>query len=342
MNIAKRHLVLVGLSRDAAKSIREAVGTHGTVYHVAANPLEAMRLVDEIEPSVVLSAEDLSDGDGFDLCEKIKKGARAQSIGFMILTSSAASYNHGKGMLAGVDRYLETSAPEDILSEAVLELAEKTEKQQPLYARRGNQAADAPSEKKDTSELILSNQQYDQGQKATFYNVNAKTLDARAGESTPGSPLYHGYGDDESATAMKVEHDPLITHGIDDLVPETEPVETATSKEAYADPLDVFFADEEETSVGGLPKSLAPTADLSHLAVKKAPPPDLAVASVVQDNVSRMGPQIAELVTRGVDDWLQSVMGRRVDEALRSDARKTLSALILRTVDQAIRRSIKD
>jgi len=339
MNIAKRHLLLVGLSHEVTMRIREAVGTHGTVYHDAPNQLEAMRLIDDLEPSVVVTAERFADGDGFILCEKIKKASRNRAIGVMLMTASTATFNHGKAMLAGIDQYLENQAPEDVLSEAVLELAEKMEKRQPLHTRRGNRLSDAPSEKSDTSELILSTEQYDSGQRATFYNIHPKTIQTATTEPTIGPDLYHGYGD-EAPQPETMERDPLITHGIDSLEGTTGEAPKHGHNESYADPLEDFFANKEDAQAGALPKALAPNADFSFLEPKAGAP--LTVETPVHDAVSRLGPQIAEVVTRSVEDWLESVMGRRVDGALRIEARQTLSALIVRTVDQAIRVTLKE
>ncbi len=340
MNIARRHLVLVGLKTDMVNRIRNAVGTHGTEYHVAKDQFEALGLVEKFEPSVVITAERLLDGDAFMLCERIKKDQRNRGVAVVVLTLPGTAYNHGKGALAGVDYNLESSAQEDLLSDAILDLAEKTEKSYPLYARRGNRMADAPSAYNDASELILSDRQYDAEKRETFFQVNPKSIETREGNGTgPGLNLYHGFGDEEPANPPAVEPDPLITHGIAEETNEERENERELDNE-YKDPIDDFFSGQDDAVAGGLPKSLAPRSDFSHLAAKRTTP--LRVSSPLQSGVAAIGPQVADEITRAIDDWLRTVLGRKVDEALLIEGRNTLSPLVLRTVDRAIRQACKD
>jgi len=329
-----RMIILVGLNDDQIERVREAVGTRQTRYQIVRTQKEALDAVESIEPSVVIVAEKLPDGNGFDVCEQIKQVRYLNHVGVLIITESTETYDHSRSVLAGVDNFFEDHASLDLISDRVLEVADQKEALMPLEKRGSEEVADQAQ----TDDLYMQEaNQYspsDEEAKKPFldYGGRAVTADVE-GSGQEKSEIYHGFDGNEEAKADDLENDPSVYHSL------KANHDTATNKGDDFDPLASFFNDDEEKETGGVSHGLPADAESKNFLNRKHTKPEQAVVLNPQlhGNIATLGPQIAETLTRNIEDWLDTMMGRKVDDSIREQVRQVIHPLIIKAVDSAIR-----
>jgi CheY-like chemotaxis protein len=130
-----RHFMLVGLDDAQRKRVREAVGARGNSFLVTSRQDEALVYARQIEPSVIVVAAALPDGNCYDLSRQIKEIAGLPHIGVIALGGPADIFDVALGLMAGVDRFVAADVGDERFSELALDLAEKVERDVPLAER---------------------------------------------------------------------------------------------------------------------------------------------------------------------------------------------------------------
>lgn len=345
----KRQIILVGLSEEMSARIREAVGTHKTIYHRSENQRDTFTLVDRLEPSVVITGEFLPDGDGYSLCEVIKQRQYRNHVGVLIITAFAKEFDRSRSVLVGVDDYLEADSSTELLSDRILALAEEMEEILPLKSRpaatEGQEVEQEPADeiKKDENIMFSATQfEHDNEEKVTFYNIDGRTVDTAKVQSLEDSGIFHGYGNEEQAKSEELDRDPKVYHGVADATDVTEDIKKSTSRDDYIDPVDEFFADKEESGTSKLQNALPlpvgskPLIDMKNLSTL----PTLNV--MLHGHLGALGPRISENITCHLENWVEDNLGRRVDDMMRQEIRKTIAPLVIRVVDQAVKDAVNE
>ena len=67
---------------------------------------EAKRLIEKVEPDLIISDTDLPDGDGFEFCADIKSDDEHSKLPFVFLTEERSLPQKMKGFEIGADEYL--------------------------------------------------------------------------------------------------------------------------------------------------------------------------------------------------------------------------------------------
>jgi CheY-like chemotaxis protein len=130
-----RYFILAGLEETARKRIRDAVGTHNNSFHVTNTLRETLEQVRQLEPSVLFTAANLADGNGYDLCRQIKELHQMVHIGVALVGKPDEAYDQTFGLMTGVDFFIDREMDEERLSELTIDLAEKMEEKSPPAKR---------------------------------------------------------------------------------------------------------------------------------------------------------------------------------------------------------------
>lgn len=89
-----------------AALLRKLLESAGYKVQVARNGLEALALLDQSLPDVVISDIDMPEMDGYQLCRAIKSEPRSQHIPVILLTNLSDPHNVIQGLQAGADNYV--------------------------------------------------------------------------------------------------------------------------------------------------------------------------------------------------------------------------------------------
>ena len=108
-------VLIVEDSRVQAEALRISLGKKG--YHVrcAADGSEALALVREQAPAVIISDIDMPQMDGYELCRVLKADPQLRRIPVILLTSLVAPEDIFRGLEVKADNYLTKPYDEDVL-----------------------------------------------------------------------------------------------------------------------------------------------------------------------------------------------------------------------------------
>lgn len=99
-----RVLVVEG-NPTAREQIRAALGEYYTLSF-ASGQAEALLALHHVLPDLLVTELDLADGDGLDLCGRVRAQLHLQRLPIMVLTSRATIQDKVAGFQAGADDYV--------------------------------------------------------------------------------------------------------------------------------------------------------------------------------------------------------------------------------------------
>jgi class 3 adenylate cyclase/CheY-like chemotaxis protein len=102
----RRTIVMAEDSRLQGLILKRALESQGYEVHWGANGVEALALVREHRPALVVSDVEMPEMDGHALCRSLKADAALRSIPVLMLTSLASTTDILKGLREGADAYV--------------------------------------------------------------------------------------------------------------------------------------------------------------------------------------------------------------------------------------------
>ncbi|BCS86028.1 hybrid sensor histidine kinase/response regulator [Prevotella herbatica] len=114
-NLAKSDVLVVDDSDDFLSFMTEVLSTDYNV-RVAHNGIEALKLVAEKKPDIILSDVMMPEMDGNQLCKELKSDINTSGIPFIILTARMAQEHKIEGLENGADDYITKPFNMDLLN----------------------------------------------------------------------------------------------------------------------------------------------------------------------------------------------------------------------------------
>lgn len=142
--------------------LKHALEQHGYRVQAACNGVEALALLSEHKPDLIISDVAMPEMDGYQLAERIKANERLKDIPLILLTSLADPHDIVRGLLSGADNFI-TKPYDDayLLSRVQYILASRelrrTERvQMGVELRLGEQRYFITSERQQILDLLIS------------------------------------------------------------------------------------------------------------------------------------------------------------------------------------------
>jgi len=88
------------------KMLESVFPSESTVFLPAFSLEEAVKILDKHRPDIILLDRVLPDGDGIELCTKVRSDPRLHSVPILILTGKTAMADKILGLRTGADDYL--------------------------------------------------------------------------------------------------------------------------------------------------------------------------------------------------------------------------------------------
>ncbi|MDH5673339.1 MAG: response regulator [Myxococcales bacterium] len=110
---------------EILKVIRNLMHRRGFKIHEAADGDEAMRLILEQEPDLVILDVMMPGQTGWEVCRSVRESDSLEGTGVIMLTGIGERMNELTSPLYGADRYLDKPFEFDDLDTAVTEVLEK-------------------------------------------------------------------------------------------------------------------------------------------------------------------------------------------------------------------------
>ncbi|MDP8225482.1 MAG: hypothetical protein P9L99_19130 [Candidatus Lernaella stagnicola] len=132
------------------QSIRDALGIRLHRFHKTENETDAMELVRQLEPSLVITAPQFARGDGYELCRSIKGEEKLRHVGVILFVNKDEDYDTGRGVMAGVDQYFSATKSAERISELAYEVIDRMESQVPLIDRPSASLSEVESTRRST------------------------------------------------------------------------------------------------------------------------------------------------------------------------------------------------
>jgi signal transduction histidine kinase len=105
-SITDSDILIIEDSQTQADLLRLMLEKHDFRVRVARNGNEALRMLEEIKPEIIITDVMMPDVDGFELCRKIKRKERFKDIPVIILTSLSDPHDVIKGLESGADNFV--------------------------------------------------------------------------------------------------------------------------------------------------------------------------------------------------------------------------------------------
>lgn len=332
----KRQILLVSLDKETSKRIRDAVGTRDTQYHAAATLREAINTVKTVEPSLVVVSEEFAGGNVFDLCDTIKQELGLKHVGFIAISPSSVGYDHSRSLLVGVDDMLEANVSLETLSDHLLDVAETMEAIMPLSERPELAAADEEEEIADSPFITEENQYQSRDKESPFFELDGRAVISTESPQANDNNFYHGFdGEPESESPRVSEENLDFYHGVKEAMNEEGTHGDVVEEPDYEDPLNAFYNDQEDELNAGVQRGLPRHPEAPPLAHEVRLSVDMDTS--LQGQLGRLAPLVTRMLLADIDDWLQSNLGAKIDEALRQKARKVFEPIVISTVDKALK-----
>lgn len=113
--MAGEPILIVDDNPTNAKLARIILEDEGFVVRTAENAEEALRILSEFEPRMILMDVQLPGMDGLQLTRKLRSDARYQNVWIVALTAYAMKGDAEKAYAAGCDGYLTKPIDPDVL-----------------------------------------------------------------------------------------------------------------------------------------------------------------------------------------------------------------------------------
>ncbi len=112
---APREDVLVVEADAAAREWAHAALDARYALRFASGMAEALAAMAEQRPELVVSEVDLADGDGFQLCQRVRRVAELRELPIVLLTARSGATDKVRGFQAGADDYVVKPVAEPVL-----------------------------------------------------------------------------------------------------------------------------------------------------------------------------------------------------------------------------------
>src|SRR6185369_585712 len=114
-NITDSDLLIIEDSQTQADYLRLMLEKHNFRVRVARNGGEALTMLEESKPEIIITDVMMPDMDGYALCRKIKGEERFKDIPVIILTSLSDPHDVIKGLESGADNFVTKPCDEEYL-----------------------------------------------------------------------------------------------------------------------------------------------------------------------------------------------------------------------------------
>lgn len=114
-------------SPTQAEHLRHLLEKHGYNVLVAKNGKEAMEMLKEQRPSLVITDIVMPEMNGYELCKEIKSREKTASIPVILLTSFSRSEDVMEGISCGADNFLTKPFREEYLSSHIEQILSSSE-----------------------------------------------------------------------------------------------------------------------------------------------------------------------------------------------------------------------
>ncbi|MHB8972541.1 MAG: SpoIIE family protein phosphatase [Pirellulaceae bacterium] len=100
------HVVIAEDSRIQAKILQKHLVDAGCQVRVAPNGAEALKLIQEEPPTIIISDIEMPEMNGYELCRRVKEDPQLRRIPLILLSTLSAPEDIIKGLHAGADNYV--------------------------------------------------------------------------------------------------------------------------------------------------------------------------------------------------------------------------------------------
>ncbi len=108
------------------ETLRDSFATKGVDVKSAGTGAQALKLLEENQPSIILLDIQLPDMHGFELCRILKKSSRLKKVPIILLSAKYTEpADRAEGMLAGADTFISKPAKIEVLWEEIKYLLDK-------------------------------------------------------------------------------------------------------------------------------------------------------------------------------------------------------------------------
>lgn len=102
-NVSRKQVLVVDGEAEYVKALHNLLENHGFDVLTAQTAVGAIQKVETLDVDIVLLGERLSDFNGFDLCQKLRRNPKTEHIPIMMMTRSVESEDRIKGYQLGAD-----------------------------------------------------------------------------------------------------------------------------------------------------------------------------------------------------------------------------------------------
>jgi sigma-B regulation protein RsbU (phosphoserine phosphatase) len=106
MNEDKDRILLVEDDEDTTFILNRLLTKNNYEVRTASNGVEALDIIDDLHPKVILADWTMPEMDGLQLCDHLKKQEQYKAIYFIVLTARASLRDRVKGLDVGADDFL--------------------------------------------------------------------------------------------------------------------------------------------------------------------------------------------------------------------------------------------
>lgn len=108
-------VLIVDGDRDAAATLAMLVLDLGHLTRVACDPLEGIRLAEDVVPDIIMLNLDTPGLDGYAVADRLRKDPRFGNSMLVALSGDATAVDRERSMLAGFDDHLTKPVDRDAL-----------------------------------------------------------------------------------------------------------------------------------------------------------------------------------------------------------------------------------
>jgi signal transduction histidine kinase len=132
-------VLIVEDSPTQAEKLRYILESNGYRVYAATNGMEALNLLKEIKPFIVISDIIMPEMDGYELCRRIRTDERIKDIPVILLTSLADPKDVIHGLASGANNFITKPYDEDILISRIRHLQANVALRESYDAKKGLQ-----------------------------------------------------------------------------------------------------------------------------------------------------------------------------------------------------------
>jgi len=198
-------------------------------------------------------------------------------------------------------------------------------------------ASEEQEEEVANSPFITEESQYQSRDKESpFFELDGRAVISTDSKESTDNQFYHGFDDGSEAAPPRISEENLdFYHGVKEAMTEERTHGDVVEEPDYEDPLNAFYNDQEDEQNAGVQRGLPRHPEAPPLAREIRLSVDMDTS--LQGQLGRLAPLVTRMLLADIDDWLQSNLGAKIDEALRQKARKVFEPIVISTVDKALK-----